>query len=206
MLKRTKGYTLLLLLVLTGLAGRLFTTTITSQERRFLIDHLKASKAMFIKSVKGLSEEQLNFKASAGKWSIKDCMQHITLAENSLWSLADATLKQAANAEKRAEIKISDEALAKMIMNREQKAQAPEFLKPEQANWKTANEILDAFKEKRGQLIKYAKTTTEDMRNHVAQMPFGYIDAYQLIVFISAHTRRHIMQIEEVKANPAFPK
>jgi hypothetical protein len=25
-------------------------------------------------------------------------------------------------------------------------------------------------------------------------------------VFISAHTRRHIMQIEEVKANPAFPK
>jgi hypothetical protein len=161
---------------------------------------------MFIKSVKGLSEEQLNFKASAGKWSIKDCMQHITLAENSLWSLADATLKQAANAEKRAEIKISDEALAKMIMNREQKAQAPEFLKPEQANWKTANEILDAFKEKRGQLIKYAKTTTEDMRNHVAQMPFGYIDAYQLIVFISAHTRRHIMQIEEVKANPAFPK
>jgi hypothetical protein len=44
------------------------------------------------------------------------------------------------------------------------------------------------------------------MRNHVAQMPFGYIDAYQLIVFISAHTRRHIMQIEEVKANPAFPK
>jgi vacuolar-type H+-ATPase subunit D/Vma8 len=93
-----------------------------------------------------------------------------------------------------------------MIMNREQKAQAPEFLKPEQANWKTANEILDAFKEKRGQLIKYAKTTTEDMRNHVAQMPFGYIDAYQLIVFISAHTRRHIMQIEEVKANPAFPK
>jgi hypothetical protein len=206
MLKRTKGYTLLLLLVLTGLAGRLFTTTITSQERRFLIDHLKSSKAMFIKSVKGLSEEQLNFKASAGKWSIKDCMQHITLAENSLWSLADATLKQAANAEKRAEIKISDEALAKMIMNREQKAQAPEFLKPEQANWKTANEILDAFKEKRGQLIKYAKTTTEDMRNHVAQMPFGYIDAYQLIVFISAHTRRHIMQIEEVKANPAFPK
>lgn len=206
MLKRTKGYTLLLLLVLTGLAGRLFTTTITSQERRFLIDHLKESKTMFAKTVKGLSEEQLNFKASPDKWSIKDCMQHITLAENGLWNLADATLKQPANPEKRAEIKISDEALAKMVMNREQKVQAPEFLKPEQAKWKTANEILNAFKEKRGELIKYAKTTTEDMRNHVAQMPFGYIDAYQLIVLISAHTRRHTMQIEEVKANPAFPK
>ena len=43
--KRTKGYTLLLLLVLTGLAGRQSTTTITSKERRFLIEELKESKS-----------------------------------------------------------------------------------------------------------------------------------------------------------------
>src|SRR5215213_2106812 len=198
MLKRTKGYTLLLLLVLTGLAGRLFTTTITSQERRFLIDHLKESKNIFTKSVKGLSEEQLNFKASPDKWSIKDCMKHITLAESNLWNLAEATLKQPANPEKRAEIKVTDAEFVKMIMNRSQKQQAPEGFRPEQANWKTESEILDAFKEKRGNLIKYAKTSTDDMRNHMAQLPFGYIDSYQLMLMISAHTTRHTMQIEEV--------
>ena len=61
MLKRTKGYTLLLLLVLTGLAGRISTTTITSKERRVAIDELKESKVAVLKSVKGLSEKQLNF-------------------------------------------------------------------------------------------------------------------------------------------------
>ena len=79
MLKRTKGYTLLLLLVLTGLAGRLFTTTITSQERRFLLDELKESKAGVQNAIKGLTEEQLNFKTSPEKWSVKECLQHIAI-------------------------------------------------------------------------------------------------------------------------------
>ncbi len=206
MLKRTKGYTLLLLLVLTGLAGRLSTTTITSQERRFLIDHLKESKTIFTKTVKGLTEEQLNFKASAESWSIKDCMKHIALAENNLWNLAAATLKQPANSEKRIEIKITDQQFVKMIMDRSQKAQAPEGFKPDQSHLKTTNEIFEAFKEKRGNLIKYAKTSTDDLRNHVVQLPFGFIDSYQLMLMISAHTRRHTMQIEEVKVHPAFPK
>src|SRR5688572_11201056 len=104
MLKRTKGYTLLLLLVLTGLAGRLFTTTITSQERRFLIDQLKQSKASFAKSVQGLTEAQLNFKSGPEKTSIKDCITHLTLTQNDLWSIADASLKQPSNPEKRIEI------------------------------------------------------------------------------------------------------
>ena len=206
MLKRTKGYTLLLLLVLTGLAGRLFTTTITSQERRYLIDNLKDSKTTFTKSVKGLSEEQLNFKPAADRWSIKECMQHIALSENMLWSLAEKTLKEPANPEKRAEIKVTDEQIVKMIADRTNKVKTSEQLTPDKAKWQTPDDILDAFKDQRGALIKYAKTSTDDMRNHVVQMPFGYIDTYQLLLMIGAHTRRHTLQIEEVKADPAFPK
>ena len=44
------------------------------------------------------------------------------------------------------------------------------------------------------------------MRNYVLQMPIGSIDAYQMLLYISAHTKRHTLQIEEIKANPAFPK
>jgi hypothetical protein len=65
---------------------------------------------------------------------------------------------------------------------------------------------LDAFKDKRTSLIKYAKTSTADMRNYVLQMPIGSIDAYQMLLYISAHSKRHTLQIEEIKANPAFPK
>ena len=204
--KRTKGYTLLLLLVLTGLAGRLSTTTITSKERRFLIEELKESKTGVQKSVKGLKEEHLNFKASPENWSIKECLQHIALAENNLWIIADAALKKTANPEKKTEIKITDHQVLNMLTSRDKKFQAPESFKPIKSNWKTTDETLDAFKDKRTDLIKYAKTTTDDMRNHVLQMPVGHIDAYQMLLYISAHTKRHTLQIEEVKANPAFPK
>jgi hypothetical protein len=206
MLKRTKGIFLLILLVLTGFAGRVSSDTISSQERRFLIDHLKDSKTYLLKAIKGLSEEQMNFKASPDKWSIKECVQHIALSESGIWQMAEGALKQSANPEKRGEIKVSDADLIKMVSSRNQKAQAPEVLRPGQATWKTSAEALSAFKEKRSALIKYAKTTTDDMRNHIGQGGLGYLDAYQMVLLLSAHTRRHTDQILEVKSNPSFPK
>ena len=110
------------------------------------------------------------------------------------------------NPEKKTEIKISDEEVLALLTTRNQKLEAPESFKPGKANWKTTGETLEAFKDKRTNLIKYAKTSTADMRNHVLQMPIGNIDAYQMLLYISAHTKRHTLQIEEVKANPAFPK
>jgi hypothetical protein len=194
------------LLVLTGLAGRLSTTTITSKERRFLIEELKESKTSLQKSVKGLTDEQLAFKASPGTWSIKECLQHVALAENNLWNIAAAALKKTATPDEKTQAKVTDEQVLKLLTARDKKLQAPESFTPVKANWKTADETLDAFKEKRALLVKYAKTSTEDMRNHIVQMPIGTIDAYQMLLYISAHTKRHTLQIEEVKANPAFPK
>jgi hypothetical protein len=158
-----------------------------------------------LKSVKNLSEEQLNFKSAADKWSITECIYHITLAENNLWMMAENQLKMPANPEKRSEIKITDDVLIKMVTDRSNKFQATEALRPEQAKWKTANEALEEFKEKRADHLKYVKTSTEDMRNHIAQTPMGYADAYQLILFLSSHTIRHTKQIEEIKAAANFP-
>ena len=54
--------------------------------------------------------------------------------------------------------------------------------------------------------IQYLKTTTEDLRNHVVQLPFGYIDSYQLCLMIAAHSNRHTQQLREVMAAAGFPK
>jgi hypothetical protein len=55
-------------------------------------------------------------------------------------------------------------------------------------------------------LIQYVKTTDADMRNHVVTFPPGSFDSYQMILFIASHSNRHTQQIEEVKADPNFPK
>ena len=59
MFKRTKGYLLLTLLVLTGLAGNTHSNSLSGKERKVLVNHLKDSKTAFLKSVKNLSEDQL---------------------------------------------------------------------------------------------------------------------------------------------------
>lgn len=206
MFKRTSGFILLILLVITGIGSQVSNTTLESKERRILVDQLKDTKNAFIKSTKGLSEEQLNFKSSSDKWSIKECMQHIALAEKGLWSVAHEALNLPANGIRRSEIKITDEEISKVGNDRTAKQQAPESLKPEKARWTSAKEITESFKEDRAALIKYVKTTTLDVRNHVTDLAVGPVDAYQVMLLIAAHSDRHIQQIEEIKRDPKFPK
>jgi len=206
MLKRTKIYLVLTLLVLTGFAGSLYTETLSSKERKSLVNELKDSKKAFLQSVKGLSEDQLNFKASPESWSVKECAYHIALAENSLWQLADKTIKEPANPEKRTEIKMTDEQLLAKVKDRSYKVKTTEKLEPSTAKYKNLDEALEDFKTKRADLLKFVKSSTDDMRDHVTQMPFGALDSYQVLLMLAAHTNRHTQQIEEVKANPNFPR
>jgi hypothetical protein len=45
------------------------------------------------------------------------------------------------------------------------------------------------------------------LRDHAIDSPLGKkLDAYQWVLFISAHSERHTKQINEVKADAGFPK
>jgi len=65
---------------------------------------------------------------------------------------------------------------------------------------------LETFEAKRSANIEFVKNTEDDLRNRVQQLPFGTVDAYQIILFMAAHTERHVRQIEEIINNENFPK
>ena len=94
--------------------------------------------------------------------------------------MLENSLKTAANPEKRSEIKLTDDQLIKMMEDRSNKVKTMTPFEPQNTPYKSLDEALDAFKARRAEHIKYIKTTTEDLRNHVVQMPFGWIDCYQL--------------------------
>jgi len=181
--------------------------TLSKKERKMATAHLKTTQKEVMKSIKGLSEAQLNFKSAPDRWSVKECMYHIALSENNLWQWVDGTLKAPANPDKRADIKMTDEQVIAGVSSRATKAKTFEALEPKSAKWANTDEALAAFLEGRSKLINYVKNTSDDMRNHVAmQSPVGALDAYQLILLISSHTNRHVQQINEVKADVGFPK
>lgn len=177
---------------------------LTKTERKMAVAELTKSQNRLLKTVKGLSEAQLNFKSSPETWSIAECMEHITVTESIIFGWLKEALKTPADPSRRPEVKFSDEKLMAMITDRSNKAKAPEPAKPS-GKFGSYKETVKAYKAKRAEHIKYVKKTNDDLRNHYHELPFGTVDGLQILLFISAHNERHTKQIEEVMAHENFP-
>lgn len=180
-------------------------TTLSAEERKFAVDQLTQSKEHLLKSVKGLSADQLNFKATPTSWSIAECAEHIAISEGMIWGMVDGALKQAADPTKRSEIKMSDAQIVGMITDRTNKVKTKEMFEPSNKFGSHAGAVKE-FVAKRDGHVEYVKTTQDDLRNRYSTLPFGTIDTYQVILFLASHSERHTKQIEEVLANVNFPK
>jgi hypothetical protein len=134
-------------------------------------------------------------------------MEHIALTESFLFTaVIENSLKQPANPEKKSEIKFTDEMLKTALLDRTKKGQAPEPIQPKGA-FKTSADAVNAFLKERNKHIEYIETTKDDLRNHLVPHPFfGMLDAYQWVILMAGHSKRHTLQIEEVMSNPEFPK
>lgn len=181
-------------------------TGVSKKEKKSAAKFLKETEKGVLASLKGLSEAQLTFKPAADQWSVEECMKHIAASEIAIWQMTKGAIDQAATPEKRSEIKMSDEDVKTKIEERTTKVKTFAPLEPQNTGFKTMDEAVTSFKENRGKLVDYIKNTDADLRNHVAALPFGSLDTYQMVLFIGAHSARHMKQIEEVKADPNFPQ
>jgi hypothetical protein len=182
-------------------------TPLTSQEREAAIKQFQTTRDNFLKSISGLSEKQWTFKPAPDRWSVAEVAEHITVSEGTLLGLVQKQIVQSPAApEKREQVKGKDELILTRVPDRSHKAQAPEFLRPT-GRWDNEGDLTKAFEERRAATIEYIRTTNDDLRDHFFDHPvFGTLDGYQWLLLISAHSARHTEQIEEVKADPNFPK
>jgi len=208
-----KTATTLVLIVLVALAtvyGSAQTaapTTLSPEEREFALKNLQATHDKFLQSIAGLSEKQWTFKPGPGRWSVAEVAEHITVAEAAILGLIQKqVMTSAAAPEKREQVKGKDEMILQRMPDRSHKAQAPEFLRPT-GRWPTEADLTKAFEESRKATMDYVRTTNDDLRDHFFDHPvFGTMDGYQWLLLLSSHSERHTAQIEEVKADPNFPK
>lgn len=161
---------------------------------------------MVIAEASTLSDAQWKFKSAPERWSVGEVVEHLTLAESFLRDFQQKTMSgPPATAEQVAAAKGKDEMILKAIPDRTKKAQAPEPLQPK-TSIGGQDAVLPAFKERRQQTLDYAGTTKDDLRARVADSPLGPLDGYQWLLFMAAHTERHLAQLKEVKADPRFPR
>ncbi|MCK0145698.1 DinB family protein [Arenibacter sp. F26102] len=195
---------ILSIVVLTILAFGVVKSTLTDAEREFAVKEMTKSHDHFLNTLDGLSEEQLNYKITDDSWSIAECAEHIAISENMIFGMLQATLATEADPSRRSEVKVSDEQLIAMIKDRSNKVKTGEDFEPS-GKYGSFEETVAEFKNKRKEHIDYVKSTLDDLRNRYQQLPFGTVDAYQILLFMSGHTERHIKQMEEVMDDEDFP-
>jgi hypothetical protein len=180
---------------------------LSAGEREVALKSLQSTRDAFLKSIAGLSEKQWRFKPAPDRWSIAEVSEHIAVAESKIFGLVQGTIMVSpVNPEKCAEVAGKDEIVLERVPDRSHKVQAPEFLKPTN-RWATREDVIKAFEDSRKATMDYVRTTNDDLRDHFGPHPvLGTLDAYQWILLISAHSERHTKQIEEVKADPNYPK
>lgn len=170
-----------------------------------LFEYLEETKENLEESVKGLSEEQMTFKAAPDQWSVAECVEHIITVENALNSMLQEKLSGPEDEDAQSQVSMSDDQILAFINDRSSKVKtSPEFEPNDK--YSNSDEALEAFNDQREDIVDALKDSDANMRNYILDMPFGKLDAYQVVLFMAGHTARHTQQIEEVKSNPDFPE
>jgi hypothetical protein len=179
--------------------------SLSPAERAYLIEQLESSKKAMLASIQGVSPAQWSFKPAPTVWSVKECAEHIILAEDFLFGTVQQILKSPAVPRPEKSNEQVDHVLVDRVQDRSQKATAPEPIVPS-GKFATPEDAAREFTARRDKTIAYAKTTDDPLRVHVAPGPAGPMDAYQFLLLLASHSARHTAQIREVEGNSAYPK
>jgi hypothetical protein len=181
------------------------TPELTQADRESALKYLESTRQGVLESTKGLSPQQWNFKPAPDRWSIAEVVEHIAAAEDFLLTnITDKVMKAPARTGND-DVKAIDQMVLTGVPDRSHKVQAPEPLKPTN-RFGSPEASLKHFAESRDRTEDYLKKT-DDLRAHAAEGPFGKpMDGYEWLLFIAGHSERHTKQINEVKADPNFPK
>jgi hypothetical protein len=177
----------------------------TEQERDFVVGNLRENRERLLRAVAGLAPEQQNFRAEETTWSVADCVEHITIVEGGVLVKIQKVLAGPPQPEKRPSAAGKLDMLATLVPGRETKFQGPEFSHPKR-KWESFAELIDGFNATRDRTIHFASGERADLKDYFFAHPvFQDLDCYQWLVLLSLHCERHVRQMEEVMAHPAFP-
>src|SRR6267378_6561146 len=177
---------------------------VTQAEKDRALQYLETTKKGVLGATEGLCDAQWKFIPAPDRWSVAQVTEHIAAAEDFLRTLAKEKVMLAPAGEAGRDLGKTDEAVMAMVPDRTHKAQAPEPLVPTN-RFGSPEGSIKHFVETRTATEDFLKTTT-GLRDHVMDSPLGKLDGYEFVLFIAAHSERHTKQINEVKADPNFPK
>ncbi len=181
------------------------TEKLTKEDRKAITSYLKKTRSELINQVKSLTPEQWSFKPSSEVWSVAEICEHILKAESVVLKRVDNPDAMKYKPELMAGYKEKGEEMIAFIVGRSQKFQAPEPVAP-LGTISSPDEFIKSFETKRAETIDFVKSIDKPIKAYYEVFgPVGEVNGYHWLMFISAHTERHMVQLTGVLNNPNFP-
>ncbi len=145
-------------------------------------------------SVSSIDDTQLNERPNYTSWSIMEVLEHLFLIE---MVVANAITEQVKNEKS---VRAEDKPI-QFTVDRRHKVKAPSFIEPS-GEFLTLEEVTMKLAKSREALVNAVANVEESVleQKSYPHPIFGLLSLKQWVPFVGLHEKRHLEQIEEIKA------
>ncbi|HEX8719407.1 MAG TPA: DinB family protein [Pyrinomonadaceae bacterium] len=184
----------------------------TGGELGALLDELRAVTEDARKVFGGLSPAQLNWKPSAGQWSVGQCFDHLIVTNRTFFPDIERVAAGTHRASLWGRVSPLSGFFARFILKsldpaRGRRTRAPRVFEPAASD--VAPDVIERFARHQEELSERMRATRgADLRRTVVTSPvspvatYSLLDAYRIVV---AHERKHFEQARRVTRAEGFP-
>jgi hypothetical protein len=187
----------------------------TEAERDSLLKGLERTKNEVFAEIKGLNEQQWNFKEDSTRWSISEIVEHLITQDESYVKEISTCLNQPEMPQFLEKTKGNDHVFIDYVDD-PLKTNAG-FLTPF-GRYCSKDKTEFAYNRIRAALYSTVKNSKDDFRKHFTfrnykqgntitdAEKYNVRDMHQIVLTCIAHTDRHLKQLRKVKKHLNYPK
>ena len=160
---------------------------------------------LLINSINAQSPAQAEFKPAENVWSILECAEHIFLVARSVSKIITAPPPIEKTENNKTELFSEQKLNILLVSNRTFKVPAPDYVSPKGdfVSIPGAVQNINSIIEK---IIQHINSSDIEKDTQLIKHPLlDVMTKIDWIHFMIAHTNRHLLQIDELKAHPDFP-
>ena len=155
---------------------------------------LESGRRVLLDTLNGVTED-VAARTPPGKWSILECVEHLAVSEDYLFSQIGASHSSP--------VPVVNEKRENLIvargMDRTKPVSSPEVGRPA-GRFSTLAEAVRSFLATRERTLRFVENCGEDLRSKLTTHPIiGSVNCYETLLMIAVHPKRHAEQIKELK-------
>ena len=161
-----------------------------------------------LKETDKLSKEQLHFKSSTESWSITETLHHLYLSELGTYTYMSKKIQGADNLKKSGFKEAWNTLLLKIMLRSPIKFKLPKKAPVVPTGKMAYGDLIEQWNKLRKDFAELLdQFDVESAKKLSFKHPrIGYINAHQVLTFLTEHFKHHLKQLERIKSDVGFPK